>query len=669
MTDAWFRATKVTLLVLGAIAVCLAAAASPGPPSAFAATFTVNSTADTYDGVCDGTNCTLRESITAANANVGLDTISFNITAGPGTLKTITIASELPDVTDPVILDGTTQPGFTSIPVVRVRASAPIGSDGIVLNGGASGSTVRGLSLTNFVLGDPLWLDGVTGVTVEGNYIGLYDAGAGAVAEVNGSGIVASAGGSHRITSNVVNSYSTCVSLVDSNGNIVRRNILGLSPSGAPLGGCGENGVNPGFGIGIVGTDNIIGGPADDGNLIALANETFVGFEIYGGVGIAVAGSLSARNRIRGNSVLANDRLGIDLGNTNGTFGPLMDGLTANDAMDADAGANGLQNYPTLSTARVYGSSTVLIGALHSVPNQQFAIDFYHAVSGCDPSAHGEGDEYGGSIVVTTDGAGDASFTATMPGSVYFTSWVATATDALGNTSEFSECRFVLAPFVCVDDVDCDTVLDATDNCLDMYNPDQLTSDRNFIDHSPPYMASVDDKTRARSDALGDVCDPDDDNDGLVDGAEFDGCNGSGALSAISADTDADRFLDGVECTLSTDPTSFVSKPAVTACGSTADVDGDKLTERIEVCFYGTDPANGDTDGDKATDGAKDGCEAASLNGDRIVNVADMGMLATAISNPAFRVVSVDVNKDGVWNPADQGLVASFISPAGQCPG
>ena len=46
-----------------------------------------------------------------------------------------------------------------------------------------------------------------------------------------------------------------------------------------------------------------------------------------------------------------------------------------------------------------------------------------------------------------------------------------------------------------------------------------------------------------------------------------------------------------------------------------------------------------------------------------------MGMLATAISNPAFRIVNVDVNKDGVWNPADQGIVASFISPAGQCPG
>lgn len=193
MATLWIRAARVTLAVVGLVAVSFAAAVSPGTPTVFAATFTVNSTADTFDGVCDSTNCTLREAISAANAAAGIDTISFNITAGPGTLKTIAIASELPDVTDPVIIDGATQPGFALAPVVRIRGGALIGSDGIVLNGGASGSTIRGLSITNFTLGDPLWLDGVTGVTIDGNYIGLYDPGTGAVAEVNGSGIVAAA--------------------------------------------------------------------------------------------------------------------------------------------------------------------------------------------------------------------------------------------------------------------------------------------------------------------------------------------------------------------------------------------------------------------------------------------------------------------------------------------
>ncbi len=219
-------------------------------------------------------------------------------------------------------------------------------------------------------------------------------------------------------------------------------------------------------------------------------------------------------------------------------------------------------------------------------------------------------------------------------------------------------------------DLDADDVFDAIDNCPALANTDQANNTRNFIDHSPPYSTSVDDKTVPGSDATGDPCDADDDNDGVSDADEASGAACSGAITnPLVRDTDGDRFLDGAECTLGTDPTVFASKPAITACGATTDVDGDKLSERIEVCFYGTDPGNSDSDGDKGFDGAKDGCEAASLNGDRVVNVADMGMLASAIGNVMFRVVSVDVNKDGAWNPADQGLVASFISPAGQCPG
>ncbi len=236
----------------------------------------------------------------------------------------------------------------------------------------------------------------------------------------------------------------------------------------------------------------------------------------------------------------------------------------------------------------------------------------------------------------------------------------------------------------CGSDNDCDAFFDPQqllhlgpantqsgfDSCPLSTNPTQLNTDGNFLDHSPPFMMAVDDKTLPGSDAAGDACDTDDDNDGISDTDEATGLLCASFIThPLLRDTDADRFLDGAECALGTDPTLFASKPLVTACGATTDMDGDKLTERVEFCFYGTDPGNSDTDGDKALDGAKDGCEAASLNGDHIVNVADMGMLATAISNAAFRVVSVDVNKDGVWNPADQGLLASFISPSGQCPG
>src|SRR5437762_1056803 len=81
--------------------------------TAFAATtFTVNSVGDSSDnnladGVCsDGSgNCTLRAAIEQANATAGTDTINFSI--GTGT-KTIVLTSDLPILTDPVIIDGTT---------------------------------------------------------------------------------------------------------------------------------------------------------------------------------------------------------------------------------------------------------------------------------------------------------------------------------------------------------------------------------------------------------------------------------------------------------------------------------------------------------------------------------------------------------------------------------
>src|ERR1041384_79045 len=83
-----------------------------------AQTFVVNSTADTNDGACTTAagGCTLREAIIAANANAGADTINFNI---PGSgVKTITLASTL-QISDPVTVDGTTQPGYTDTPLIE----------------------------------------------------------------------------------------------------------------------------------------------------------------------------------------------------------------------------------------------------------------------------------------------------------------------------------------------------------------------------------------------------------------------------------------------------------------------------------------------------------------------------------------------------------------------
>src|SRR5262245_63289792 len=77
-----------------------------------AATITVTNTDNTGPG-------SLRDAITQSNASVGvLDTIAFDI-PGAG-VQTIIPTGILPTITDPVIIDGTTQPGFAGTPLIEI---------------------------------------------------------------------------------------------------------------------------------------------------------------------------------------------------------------------------------------------------------------------------------------------------------------------------------------------------------------------------------------------------------------------------------------------------------------------------------------------------------------------------------------------------------------------
>ncbi|TAH39467.1 MAG: hypothetical protein EYC70_01395 [Planctomycetota bacterium] len=170
-----------------------------------------------------------------------------------------------------------------------------------------------------------------------------------------------------------------------------------------------------------------IGGTTAESNLVAFSETT----------GIVVAGA-SSGVAARVNSIHDNGALGIDLVGTGGL------GVTLNDLRDLDNGANRLQNYPVLRSAMAWGvvggggAQVRVTGSLNSTPNQPFALDLY-ANAAADPSGHGEGEVFLGTTVVRTDAAGDARFAVVLPlpagaGSVIS----ATATDAAGNTSEFS---------------------------------------------------------------------------------------------------------------------------------------------------------------------------------------------------------------------------------------
>ena len=99
-------------------------------------TFTVTNTNDTGAG-------SLRNAITLANQNPGLDLIDFNI--APGGAQTITPLTALPTITDPVAIDGMTQPGFAGTPIIELSGSSvPNGTNGLFITGGQYNSERSG---------------------------------------------------------------------------------------------------------------------------------------------------------------------------------------------------------------------------------------------------------------------------------------------------------------------------------------------------------------------------------------------------------------------------------------------------------------------------------------------------------------------------------------------
>jgi titin len=489
---------------------------------------------------------------------------------------------------------------------------------------------------------------------VSGTYIGGSNAAARNIISANGDNGVLITGPSG--TSNFVQ------------GNYIGTDIAGTSDRGNGSHGVVIDGMDGNTVGGNPGQTNLISGNDADGVHIIGADNTLIqgnliGTDVAGtgslpntGNGVTVIGGTG--NTITGGRIDANSLLGIDLGD---------DGVTANDAGDADAGANGLQNYPAITSAKSGGSGSMISGSLDSTASRQFTLEFFSSPS-CDGSGFGEGRTAAGTMSVTTSGAGTVSFThltniAIPVGHVV----TATATDTVTfDTSEFSQCATVTA---CTGDTDCDGLLDASDNCPSNQNPGQENTDRNFIDQTGP--STQDDRTVANSDAAGDACDTDDDNDGLTDADEESAGACDTFTNPLLADTDGDRYLDGAECDLGADPTSSASKPTLASCAAAGDADGDKIQSRVEVCHYNTDPNDTDTDGDldgfPTTGLTKDGCEIASLNNDRVVNAADQLLMATAISTP-FYLLSFDLNKDGGVNAGDQLIMATLITPPGQCP-
>ncbi len=105
--------------------------------AASAATYTV-----TNSGDADSSG-TLRWAINQANGDTVADTIAFNLSAP----YTISPTGVLPTVTETVMIDGGTQPGYSGIPRVCIDGGETI-NDGLILRG--IGTTVRGIRVSSF---------------------------------------------------------------------------------------------------------------------------------------------------------------------------------------------------------------------------------------------------------------------------------------------------------------------------------------------------------------------------------------------------------------------------------------------------------------------------------------------------------------------------------------
>jgi CSLREA domain-containing protein len=255
------------LLILSGLSACLLSFLQPSAHAA--ATFVVNSTSDTADanvgdGVCADASggCTLRAAIQEANAAAGTDTINFQIGSG---LKTIVMTSDLPIISDPVVIDGTTQPGYTNVPVIELNGNDVQFHAGLHITAG--NSTIRSLVMNRFHTSAIALLNN-GGNRITGCYIGTDASGTqdlsgnqdGITVFQSSNNII---GGTTPSERNVISGNGTGIMLGGSN-NVVQGNYIGTNAfASASVGN--SFGIRPNDG-----SNNTIGGTAARaGNVIS----------------------------------------------------------------------------------------------------------------------------------------------------------------------------------------------------------------------------------------------------------------------------------------------------------------------------------------------------------------------------------------------------------------
>ncbi|HEX8264110.1 MAG TPA: Ig-like domain-containing protein [Pyrinomonadaceae bacterium] len=195
------------------------------------------------------------------------------------------------------------------------------------------------------------------------------------------------------------------------------------------------------------------GSSASSISFVIISNNTGSGIHISG------SGSLDATNNtITGNTADGISKIGNGTGShfnsntihSNGELGIDLsdDGVTANDANDADTGPNNLQNFPVINyVRRTDGVANVTLNAA----NGSYRVQYY-ANTACDASGHGEGELLlpSQNVTITTGDTLTFNSPALNFGNREQITAIATHDvnnngnfDDDGDTSEFSACRKV----------------------------------------------------------------------------------------------------------------------------------------------------------------------------------------------------------------------------------
>ena len=314
--------------------------------------YSVDTTSDSAAlNACDpflGPDCSLRGAIGRANTDNDASIITFHI--DPGGIQTITVLAAnggLPAITQPVLVDGTSQleGGEPCIPMhntpcVRLTAQPGLAA-GPGLTVGASNVTIRSLAIYGF-LGDGLRVStGAGNVTVAGNFLGTAD---GETAGQNNTGMTVAEGagavtigGTTAADRNLIAGNGFGGLILAGSGTTVTGNYFGMDKDGAAVigNGLGQASIETASGNTVGGTlagaGNVINGSDGEGVLItgsnnivqgnfigtnpagtaALADTNDEGVRVEGGTDNTIGGTTAAaRNVISGNF------LGVRVGNT-----------------------------------------------------------------------------------------------------------------------------------------------------------------------------------------------------------------------------------------------------------------------------------------------------------------------------------------------------------------